>query len=41
MNATFLLVNTIKILGMLLNVVHREAHKLNMIRKGPLPVGVG
>ena len=39
MNATFLLVNKIKMIGMLLNVVHRKVHK-NMTKKGPLPVGV-
>ena len=38
MNATFLLVNKIKMM-MLLNVVHRKVHK-NMTKKGPLPVGV-
>ena len=38
MNATFLLVNKIKMM-MLFNVVHRKVHK-NMTKKGPLPVVV-
>ena len=38
MNATFLLVNKIKMM-MLFNVVHRKGHK-NMTKKGPLPVVV-
>ena len=38
MNATFLLVNMIKMM-MLFNVVHRKVHK-NMTKKGPLPVVV-
>ena len=32
MNATFLLVNKINMIGMLLNVVHRKVHK-NMTKK--------